>query len=297
MKKYIWIWLLAVCMAVFLWLQSVLLSVQEETVSIPLIFEPVPVNLSPNVLKYPEIEIILKTNGVNILLFRHQNIYYREEGSKLKYGMNSIHLNIDNIICSEKQIEYIVGFKHKVKMVEMDRIITSQKPVILSFSSNSDEKFFQKQKFDLRTSTVEVKGPEKLLDKLEGIKSEPVNKRDLDNNSLRVALVSPSQLIELSTREIVVRFNSNMNTIKTIPLIPIKYLGKENITFSPQKVTAKIEGKDSLLGKIIKDDIKVELIVPDDIDSIYGSLKFTMPSEVKLQEYTPEKIRIERASE
>jgi len=284
-------------MAVFLWLQSVLLSVQEESVSIPLIFDPQPADLAPDDLIDPEIDIILKTNGVNILLFRHQNIYYHQDGSQLKYGINSIHLNLENINCSEKQIEYIIGFKQKVKMVEMDRIVSRQKPLILTFSSNSDEQFFQKQQIDVRSNIVEVKGPEKLLDKLEGIKTESVSKRDLNNNSLRVALVSPSQLIELNTREIVVRFNSIVNTIKTIPLIPITYQGKENITFSPQKVTAKIEGKDSLISKVTKDDIKVELIVPAMVDSVYGTLKFTLPLDVKLQEYTPEKIRIVRTSE
>jgi len=289
--------LLAVCMAVFLWLQSVLLSEQEESVSIPLIFDPQPADLAPNDFIDPEIDIILKTNGVNILLFRHQNIYYHQDGSKLKYGMNSIHLNLENINCTEKQLEFIVGFKQKVKMVEMDRIISRQKPVILTFSSSSDEQFFQKQQFDVRSSTVEVKGPEKLLDKLEGIKTEPVSKRDLDNNSLRVALVSPSQLIVLNIREIVVRFNSNVNMIKTIPLIPITYQGEEKITFSPQKVTAKIEGKDSLISKVTKDDIHVDLIVPAMIDSVYGSVKFTLPIDVKLLEYTPEKIRIIRTSE
>ncbi|MCF7913259.1 MAG: hypothetical protein K9M99_12080 [Candidatus Cloacimonetes bacterium] len=297
MKKYFWIWLIAVCMAVFLWLQSMLLSEQEASLLLPIIFEPQPENLSRIDLQEPEIEVILKTKGVNILLFKHQNIYYLEDGSKLKYGMNSLHLNPENIKCSPKQLEYITGFGQKVKMIEMDRIITRQKPVILTFSSATDEQFYQKQQLDVSSGIVEVKGPEKLLEKLEGIKTEAVSKRDLKNNQLRVALISPSPLIEIKFRETVLRFNSSLNAIKTISLIPIAYTGSEILTFSPQRVTAKIEGLDALISKITKEQIKVELVVPANREILYGSLKFTLPDNVKLLEYTPEKILLTRTKE
>ena len=289
--------MIAVCMAVFLWMQSMLLSEQEARVLLPIVFDPLPENLSQSNLQEPEIEVILQTKGVNILLFKHQYIYYLEDGSKLKYGMNSLHLNPENIKCSAKQLEYITGFGQKVKMVEMDRISNRQKPVILTYSSGAAELFFQAQQLDMSSGIVEVKGPEKLLDKLEGIKTEAVSRRDLKNNQLRVALISPSPLIELKSREIVIKFNSNVNAIKTISLIPVRYDGQEVFTFSPQKVTAKIEGLDALISKITKEQIKVELIVPADQENLYGSLKFTLPADVKLLEYTPEKILLIRTEE
>ena len=284
-------------MAVFLWLQSMLLSEQEARVLLPIVFDPLPENLSQSDLQEPEIEVILQTKGINILLFKHQNIYYLEDGSRLKYGKNSLHLNPENIKCSAKQLEYISGFSQKVKMVEMDRISNRQKPVILTYTSGTSELFFQAQQLDMSSGIVEVKGPEKLLDKLEGIKTEAVSRRDLKNNQLRVALISPSPLIELKSREIVIKFNSNVNAIKTISLIPVRYDGQEVLTFSPQKVTAKIEGLDALISKITKEQIKVELIVPANRENLYGSLKFTLPADVKLLEYTPEKILLIRTEE
>ncbi len=294
MKKYIWIWLAAAFLAVFLWLQSVLLSEQEQTLSIPVIFDPQPGDLLNNDAVEPEINVILNAKGVHILLFKHQNIFYQVDGSKLKYGMNSIHLNLENLNCTEKQLEYVTGFTEKVKLIEMDRIISCQKPVTLTFTSQADEQFFSEQQLDISSNTVQLNGPEKLLGELESIKTEPVAKRDFKNNQLRVSLQSPSRLVELNTQEIVIKFNSKMKTIKTIPLIPVTYKGDKQISFSPRKVTVKIEGSDSIISNIKTNQILVELILPEKEEEIYGSLKFELPPDIKLLEYTPEKIRITR---
>ncbi len=294
MKKYIWIWLAAAFLAVFLWLQTVLLSEQEETLSIPIVFEPQPRELLITGANEPEINLILRAKGVYILVFKHQNISYRVDGSKLKYGMNSLHLNPENLNCTEKQLEYVIGFAERVKLIEMDRIISIQKPVTLTFASQADEQFFGEQQLDISSNIVQLNGPEKLLGELESIKTEPVSKRDFKNNQLRVALENPSRLVELNTQEIVIKFNSKMKTIKTIPLIPVTYKGNKEISFSPSKVTVKIEGSDSKISSIKKDQILVELILSDNKEDIYGTLKFELPSDIKLLEYTPEKIRVTR---
>jgi CRISPR/Cas system-associated protein Cas5 (RAMP superfamily) len=291
MKRNIWVWLAALLLAVFLWLQSVLLSQQEETVWLPLKFEPQPEELLLSSNENARVEVILQAKGINIFMFRQQDIYYQVDGSKLKYGKNSLHLIKENLTCSEKQLEFLSGFTQKVMIIEMDRIISRQKPVILTFASASDERFFLDQQLDVSSNIVQIKGPEKYLEKLENIKTKPVTKKDLKNNRLRVALDSPSPLIELNSSEIVIQFNSQVKTIKTIPLLPIIYSGNKLVDFAPRRVTVKIEGAESTVSEIDGEQIIANLIIDETRNSGYGKIVFVLPDGIKLLEYTPEKIR------
>lgn len=277
--------------ALFLWLQTALLSLQVEEVSLPIVFDPEPSELILKSDIIPEVSLYLQTKGIWIFLFKQQQIYYQVDGSKLKYGVNSLHLQVENLNCSDRQLEHIKGFTEKFKLIEMDRIINRQKPVMLTFTSKVDEEFFLEQKLDISSNIVQVKGPENLIESLEHIKTEPVTKKDLKNNQLRVALMSPSHLVELKSDEIVIKFNSQVKTVKTLSLLPIRYYGDRQIEFSPKKLTVKLEGNENELGKLNKDKIKIKLVIPDSLATGYGYPEFELPTGITILEYTPEKIR------
>lgn len=281
----------AIGIALFLWLQTALLSLQVEEVSLPIVFDPEPSELILKSDIIPEVSLYLQTKGIWIFLFKQQQIYYQVDGSKLKYGVNSLHLQVDNLTCSDRQLEHIKGFTEKFKLIEMDRIINRQKPVMLTFTSKVDEEFFLEQKLDISSNIVQVKGPENLIESLEHIKTEPVTKKDLKNNQLRVALMSPSHLVELKSDEIVIKFNSQVKTVKTLSLLPIRYYGDRQIEFSPKKLTVKLEGNENELGKLNKDKIKIKLVIPDSLATGYGYPEFELPTGITILEYTPEKIR------
>lgn len=291
MNKKIWVWVAAILLAVFLWLQSVLLSDQEQSLQIPIIFDPQPQDLILSGQHEPFVEVNLKAKGVNIFIFKNQNIYYKIDGRKVKYGKNSLHLTPANLSCSQKQLEYVEGFSQKARIIEMDRITSRKKPVVLTFDSEEDERFYLAQKLDVSSNIVQVKGPEKMLETLDYIKTEPVNKHDLKNNQLKVSLTSPSNLIELQNQNIVIEFNSLSKTIKTIPLINVSYNGEQHIDFSPQRVTVKIEGAQLQVNNISKKDITAMLILPENQISGDAQLIFELPEGIKLLQYTPEKIR------
>lgn len=281
----------AIGIALFLWLQTALLSLQVEEVSLPIVFDPEPSELILKSDIIPEVSLYLQTKGIWIFLFKQQQIYYQVDGSKLKYGVNSLHLQVENLNCSDRQLEHIKGFTEKFKLIEMDRIINRQKPVMLTFTSKVDEEFFLEQKLDISSNIVQVKGPENLIESLEHIKTEPVTKKDLKNNQLRVALMSPSHLVELKSDEIVIKFNSQVKTVKTLSLLPIRYYGDRQIEFSPKKLTVKLEGNENELGKLNKDKIKIKLVIPDSLATGYGYPEFELPTGITILEYTPEKIR------
>lgn len=281
----------AIGIALFLWLQTALLSLQVEEVSLPIVFDPEPSELILKSDIIPEVSLYLQTKGIWIFLFKQQQIYYQVDGSKLKYGVNSLHLQVENLNCSDRQLEHIKGFTEKFKLIEMDRIINRQKPVMLTFTSKVDEEFFLEQKLDISSNIVQVKGPENLIESLEHIKTEPVTKKDLKNNQLRVALMSPSHLVELKSEEIVIKFNSQVKTVKTLSLLPIRYYGDRQIEFSPKKLTVKLEGNENELGKLNKDKIKIKLVIPDSLATGYGYPEFELPTGITILEYTPEKIR------
>lgn len=281
----------AIGIALFLWLQTALLSLQVEEVSLPIVFDPEPSELILKSDIIPEVSLYLQTKGIWIFLFKQQQIYYQVDGSKLKYGVNSLHLQVENLNCSDRQLEHIKGFTEKFKLIEMDRIINRQKPVMLTFTSKVDEEFFLEQKLDISSNIVQVKGPENLIESLEHIKTEPVTKKDLKNNQLRVALMSPSHLVELKSDEIVIKFNSQVKTVKTLSLLPIRYYGDRQIEFSPKKLTVKLEGNENELGKLNKDKIKIKLVIPDSLATGYGYPEFELPNGITILEYTPEKIR------
>jgi hypothetical protein len=292
MKKLIWIWITAAVLSVFLWLQGVLLSVQQESIGLPIVIEPEAEGLVLSKDLEPEIRVILQARGMQILALNYQNIYYQIDGSKLKYGKNSLHLNPENLVCTEKQLSFITGFEDKVKLIEMDRVVTQVKPLKLTYSSQLDEEFFLEKQLDSKSAQIEITGGEKFLDTLAFLKTQPVSRRHLKNNQLRITIINPSPQTSLSKRETVITFKSRMESLKTIPLIPVIYQGDREITFSPNKVTVMLEGLDSQLGNITKDDIKVNLVLEEKGVSDFGTLEFELPPGIKILEYTPERIRI-----
>lgn len=292
MKKNIWIWFAAILFAILLWLQSVFLSDQEEIVEIPIRIE----NLSPElIINDPAdqtIGVILKTKGINVIIFHNQEIEYVINGDQLKYGTNSIHLSLKKLVGSNRVREFVTGFESDVKMLEIDRIVTERKPVIFAFKNIDEEKYFQNHPLDKSKAEVKISGASKILAGIEGIKTEKINRSLFKNNELRLRLIKPSKDVKLLTDEIKVSLAAESQQIKTIPLVPVNFPSDLGFSISPQKVTVKVSGKKSLLNKITRDDIRIDLSAND--SEIYGKLQFNLPEGVTLMEHTPEKIRIIR---
>ena len=292
MKKNIWIWLAAFFLAVLLWLQNGLLSEQEEILYVPLRIDPLPKNLVFSNEQSPSIGITLKTKGMNLLLFNNQEAEYVIDGGQLEYGTNSLHLSLNKLQGSHRMLEYVTGFERKVKLISMDKIIITDKPVLINYQSHDDEEYFKKNPIDKRYSVVKVKGASKVLDALEGVQTEKVSRKALQDGKVRVRLQKPGAQVELMTDDIVLRLSGESDIIKTIPLVPISYDSEAGYTITPQKVTVKVVGVQSVLSSVTRNDIIIELVVTPDSD--YGSLRFTLPEGIKIKEYTPERVRIIR---
>ncbi|MCF7919671.1 MAG: hypothetical protein K9N06_07135 [Candidatus Cloacimonetes bacterium] len=290
MKKNLWIWLAAVFFAVLLWLQNVLLSEHEAVIYFPLRIDSQPADLVLSGNPNPRIGVTFKTKGINILVFQNLKAEYVVQGNQLEYGANSLHLSLKKLECSSRMREYITGFEQKVKLIQMDRIVSDMKPVVVNYLSREDEEYFQKNPFSKNSTMVEVKGASKILNNLSGIQTEKVNRKLLQNGEMSVRLLRPSPDIELLEDKIILTLSGESDIIKTISLVPIIYSQSAGYSISPQKVTVKVAGESAVLAGVTRDDIRIELVVGDNPD--FASLKFTLPPGIKIQEYTPERVRI-----
>jgi len=144
-----------------------------------------------------------------------------------------------------------------------------------------------------------VNGPKSIIDQLEKINTEKINQKMLKDGKINVNLIVPDPRIRFIKNKITLEVTVTKQIERTISLIPIHYPLDMGITIIPQKISIMILGPQDIINKVEKRSIHA-FINEETLkklksgESIFAPVEFTVPTGVKLVEYTPQQIQISK---
>ena len=295
MRRNISIKILVVLIAVVLWFQQVLLKTHTEEILIPIRLSNIPENLVVIEETIREIPVIIKTRGMDFLIMKMSQVYFNVDGSKFKFGNNFIQVTDQNLHYSDRitlEVKKINSSKNTI--IEMDKLIIKKFPIQIQYDTPKDEEFFLQNKIINNFQNIDVKGPQTILSKYKMIQTKKISRKMVKDNKLSVALIVPDPKMNLEKDQISLEITQSKITTKTISLIPVKYPLNKNISIIPQKVSAMVRGPEDILEKLTNKNVTASIDENKINRNDFVRVKFSLPTGVKLVEYTPQKIQIIR---
>ncbi|OQX71984.1 MAG: hypothetical protein B6D62_00490 [Candidatus Cloacimonas sp. 4484_275] len=183
MKKNLSLKILALVVAILLWLQQSLLKEHTAEISFPLKFENVPKNYVILANNLSDIPVLVKSRGMNIIFLKKSNCFFRINAANFHFGENKINLGKDDLIFSSKKKIEIIEIKKKSFKIYLDKIITKSVPIKIVFATSKDEEFFLKNKIVNINQNVKIKGPATILSKVKRVKTTAISRKMLKNVS------------------------------------------------------------------------------------------------------------------
>lgn len=284
---------IVIIFSILLWYQLVLMQEQVSEIEVPIKL----LNLSEDLIfdesSKQTFPIKIRANGMDLLFFKLSNSYFEIDASNLKYGKNFIKLDDYMLHYSERvDLEVISIDNTNRHIINIDKIITSFKPINIIYASQKDQEYFVKNKIITGKNKIELTGPKSIIDTLKSIDTEPANRKDVKDGKISLKLTSKFDYIGMDKDFINLQVSRTQTVIRTISLIPISYPEDENITIIPQKVSIMVSGPKEIVNKLNKHSISATLDYNKLLNNKTAKVNFQLPVGVNLLEYTPNRIQI-----
>ncbi|MBW6516241.1 MAG: YbbR-like domain-containing protein [Candidatus Cloacimonetes bacterium] len=288
--------LLVLVIVLIIWFSQNLFRTHRTEVPVSLRF----VNLSDEYLVTEivphQIKLTVEGKGLEILKFRRSDYYLEIDATPLNIGYNDVTLTDRNLIFEEPHFRGILSFYFNQKIsVVLNRSVTAQIPVSLRYLSDADETFFRQRNASPQPNRVEIVGPSNVVSKLLTINTLPLASHDVkDTEPFKAELDIPEGIVGIKPDIVTIVLESPSVIMRTIPLITIQYPKERLSMIIPQSVTIIIEGEAERLQTIRPQMITASINVPEDEAEDFASIKFLLPEDIRLVDYTPQKVQIFR---
>jgi len=293
MKKNFGIKILVIIIAIFLWVQQVLLKTHIQEIPVLILLNDIPDNLVLTEETSIKVPVVIEARGMDLFILKLSNISFKVNAENFKYGKNEFKITEQDLSYPERLDLNLKKIKtDKGLSVLLDKLITKKKPIKILYASAKDEEFFLQYKILNPQQQVEIKGPSSIIKNIKRIKTRKISQRMVKDYKLTVSLVNPNENTNLLTNQVVFEIMNIRIITRTISLIPIKYPENLNISIIPQKVSAMISGPEDIVSKL---DNKIIIAYLNEFKikkNNFVQVDFDLPAGVKLIEYTPHKIQI-----
>ncbi|MBC8384740.1 MAG: hypothetical protein H8E57_04390 [Candidatus Cloacimonetes bacterium] len=292
MKKNLSIKILVVFIAVILWIQQVFLKEHLNKINIPVIFEELPKNLVIQENEFLEIPVTIQARGMDFLILKLSKSFFQINAFNYKYGINDLNITKQELVLPSRIKIAITSIHLDKKTIFVDKFITRQIPLDVQFASAKDEEFFLQNKIIDKSQKIEIRGPEKLINKLKKIKTKEISRKMVKDEKLTIGFQNPDEKLQIIDKDVTFTISQTRIVTKTISLIPIKYPLNQNITIIPQKVSAMVKGPENIVSKMNNKNVIARIDEHKIRKNDFAKVKFELPSGVSLIEYTPQRIQV-----
>jgi len=276
-------------MAVFIWVQSLLLTEHRSVVSMPIVLKNVPKNLTLERLPR-SIPFSVRGKGMEIIKFKFSHTKVYIDASKIKPGHDIISLADYTIDLPENINLTLIGPVEKQKLaVDADVFHQKKVPVVLGFADNFTRNRISSLNYKILPEQVIVFGPKRKVMQIHQVNTEAITRSMLDEHEFSLKLTEMDDDVSISEKQIKVLISSSYTTSKVLDGIPIS-LEPGQVCF-PAKVTIKISGDSDVLKDFSAQFVKVSLEPNADAQGLFP-LKVEVPPSVSVLAVTPDKVRL-----
>ncbi|MCD6181246.1 MAG: hypothetical protein J7K89_02580 [Candidatus Cloacimonetes bacterium] len=278
-----------------LWLHLTLTKQQSTDIDLPVVLQDLPADLVYDNSEPLTIPVTLKGSGFDLMITMLSDHFFLVPAGHMTYGRNKITVNQGDLIVPEiVSLDIAYGEEGNEKTIFLDRIISKKRGLELEYASTKDEEYFIKNRVDVSNHTVIITGPEKVVSQIARVKTIPLSRKMVDKNKLTVNLVQPSQLVSLDKSQVTLLVITSKQINRTFSLIPVDYPHNMNISVIPQKVSLMVRGPEEIVNKMTAGSIKATLNMSQMWINNQGTVTFDVPAGVKIIEYTPKKLQIQK---
>ncbi|MCD4828966.1 MAG: hypothetical protein K8R90_06005 [Candidatus Cloacimonetes bacterium] len=293
MKSSLWLKIFAILIALFLWLQHMLLREQTAIIELPLELVQIPDSLTLAQEPTGNVSVIVTARGVDIMLLSTGNARLRLPAENSMQGRNTFPIGMQELVAPDyvQTHEMEIRARHPFSFA-LDRLERVLKPVELNYASEEDRSWVARQIVSLEPDSIFVQGPASGLAQIENIQTVPLARKPTTDRTIELNLVSPSTLFQLGRENIGVRLSHSEIITRDFNQITIRNPHEDRFAIFPGKVNLLVQGTREALAKLDRADISALLATdaPDSNGEI--ALRIETPSGYNLISYTPQTVQV-----
>jgi len=276
-------------MAMFIWLQSVLIAEHRSVVNLPVNLKSVPKNITLERLP-KSIPFQVKGKGLDIIKLKLSQTKVSIDASKIKPGVDIISLTDYTIDLPEKISITLLGpAEQKELAIKADVFHQKKVPVHLGFTDTFTRQHFAKLKYQIVPDKVIVFGPKNKVQIIESVLTEPISRDMTSERDFILKLATVGEEVSLSEPQVRIRISNSYNTSRVFDNISITHeLGKSSF---PSSATVKISGDSEFLKQLSPNSIKISVSPEANAQGTYA-LSVSLPPGAELVAITPERVHL-----
>jgi len=275
-------------LAVFIWLQSNLITEHRSVVSLPVSLKSVPKNITLEKLP-SSIPFHVKGKGLDIIKLMLSRTKVSIDASSIKPGVDIISLSDYTIDLPENINITLLGPAEQQEIaVHADVFHQKRVPVRLGFTDSFTRQRFANLKYQIIPDKVIVFGPRNKVHSIDVATTELISAELAKEKEFVLKLAGIADDVSFSETQVRVRVSNSYNTSKVFDNVTIVTDGR---TAFPPKAAVKLSGDSELLNQISPGSISIKISDSADETGFY-KLIATAPSGTEIEAITPQKVRV-----
>ncbi len=281
-KENISLKLISLLLAMFIWLQSTLVSEHKAVMYLPVALVNIPENLSFDNLPQ-KVPFVLKGSGLDLIRLKLHKTRIELDAKKFKPGTSTLDLTDYNInIPQNLSIELIGPAEDQELMVQSDVFHRKSVPVELVFNDPATKTQFESFEHRYFPDKVQLFGPKSKLQKINSISTTKITRAMLSQKEFRVDLDPLDEDISVSDMSIKVNIIDEASITKILYNTPIT----ASKSIIPSSVTVIVKGTVSSIQALRPEQVKASIEEKASPDGSYKVL-VTVPESLILMDITP----------
>lgn len=275
-------------LAIFIWVQSLLVSEHRSVVNLPVNLKSVPKNLT--LQRLPQsIPFNVRGKGMEILKLRLSKTRVSIDASKIKPGVDIIALTDYTIDLPENVEVTLIGPVEKQEIaIHADVFHQKKVAVRLAFADNYTRQRFSSLNYHLIPERLTIFGPKNKVLSVDHLLTEAISREQLSEREFLLKLSPLPEELSSSETEVMVKVSSSFNSSKVFENIPISGAADKN--YFPSRVTIKVSGDSELLNSLNPAKIVISTSAEADASGLFA-LKASLPEGIEFIAITPDKVR------
>lgn len=275
--------LFALLLAMFLWLQSVLVSDQRSVVNLPINLRSVPQNITLE--NFPKVvPFAVRGKGLDIIRLTMAKPKVNIDASKITPDTDVISLQDYSIDLPENINVSLLGPSESDQLtIQADIFHQKVVPVRLDFDNPSTENQFSGLRYSIDPDRVTIFGHKNRIRGVNAILTKKVNQDVLANDKIELELHIPSE-ITTSQDKVMLRITGTEEATRVFPnvALPAGYL--------PSRVAVRLQAPAAVLDSIKPNQITAKVSDKADKDGLFA-VELTLPEGTQAIAITPNKVR------
>ncbi len=277
----------SVLLALFIWIQSILVSYHKTTVNFVVNLTKLPAHIAlddvPKTLSFG-----VRGKGIDIirLILKRANVDIDASnlrGGNLPITLTNYHIDIPENL----DIEILKPAYDEELIVQTDVYESRAVPIEITFASLGARNAYQSGRYRISPETVRIYGPKRALDAVRQIRSKPLTTVMLTKEKVEIELESPTENISVLDPVITIELIDHEIQQRIIDNITLRLEGNRQAT--PNRVTIKVEGNKEAIQTLDLTMIRAS-VVPDPDMRGFKTVIVEVPDMIKLLDITPARV-------